>query len=41
MFTEMKTIYQSPNWNKRLSEWCKENRRRKAKAKKQKGKNDK
>ena len=37
----MKTIYQSPNWNKRLSEWCKENRRRKAKAKEQKGKNDK
>ena len=37
----MKTIYQSPNWNKRLSEWCKENRRRKAKSKKQKGKNDK
>ena len=30
----LKTTYQSPNWNKRLKEWCKENRR-----KKQKGKN--
>ena len=37
----MKTIYQSPNWNKRLTERCKQNRRRKAKAKKQKVKNDK
>ncbi len=32
------TVYQSPNWDKRLREWCKENRKAKAKAKKQKGK---
>ena len=35
----MKTIYQSPNWNKRLKKWCKENRRKKAKAKNRKEKN--
>ena len=29
MITE-KTTYQSKNWNKRLSQWCKENRRAKA-----------
>jgi hypothetical protein len=33
MFTTYKTTYQSPNWNKRLREWCKENRRRKTAAK--------
>ena len=27
---EMKTTYQSKNWDKKLSEWCKENRRAKA-----------
>lgn len=29
MITE-KTTYQSKNWDKRLSQWCKENRRAKA-----------
>ena len=27
---EMKTTYQSKNWNKRLKEYCKENKRKKA-----------
>ena len=26
---EMKTIYQSKNWDKKLSQWCKENREKK------------
>ena len=26
---EMKTTYQSKNWDKRLSQWCKENREKK------------
>ena len=30
MFTEMKTTYQSPDWNKRLNQYCKENRKAKA-----------
>ena len=25
----MKTIYQSKNWDKKLSQWCKENREKK------------
>mgnify|MGYP003121542645 FL=1 len=29
MITE-KTTYQSKNWDKRLSQWCKENRRAKS-----------
>ena len=27
---EMKTTYQSKNWNKRINEYCKENRKAKA-----------
>ena len=27
---EMKTTYQSKNWDKKLSEWCKENREKKS-----------
>ena len=27
---EMETTYQSKNWDKKLSQWCKENRRAKA-----------
>ncbi len=26
---EMKTTYQSKNWDKKLSQWCKENREKK------------
>jgi len=26
---QMKTIYQSKNWDKKLSQWCKENREKK------------
>ena len=27
---EMKTTYQSKNWDKKLSQWCKENREKKS-----------